>query len=154
MRSTRPTWALASTVGPKFSLFASHRARQAPRLAIVLTRRPAPSRANAGSNLDRNLGEGATIESALEAAMFKAGFIRQENFGDFSKLNFSRASRTDKGVHSLATVRKAGRTTTLMSQQGCFRGAVPGLEDKGATEGRSLACCAGGSAAAGDAQMQ
>lgn len=40
----------------------------------------------------------------MELALLKAGLIRKENFGDFQRLKWSRSSRTDKGVHSLATV--------------------------------------------------
>jgi hypothetical protein len=49
-----------------------------------------------------------TVEGTLEVALHKAGFISDSNFGDFNKVSFSRASRTDKGVHSLATVRAGG----------------------------------------------
>lgn len=58
----------------------------------------------AGSSINRTLGENATIEQVLEAAMHKAGLISDQNFGSFSKIRWTRASRTDKGVHSLGTV--------------------------------------------------
>jgi hypothetical protein len=45
-----------------------------------------------------------TVEEVLEMAVLKAGLMRKENFGDLSKVKWSRSSRTDKGVHSLATV--------------------------------------------------
>ena len=35
----------------------------------------------------------------------QAGGIRPSNMGDVTKIGWSRASRTDKGVHSLASVR-------------------------------------------------
>lgn len=57
-----------------------------------------------GSLVNRTLGQGVTIEHALEIAMHDAGMIADSNFGDFTKTHFSRASRTDKGVHSLGTV--------------------------------------------------
>jgi tRNA U38,U39,U40 pseudouridine synthase TruA len=57
-----------------------------------------------GSTVNRALGDGATIEQVLETAIFKAGLIKESNYGCFSKVNWSRASRTDKGVHSLGTV--------------------------------------------------
>ncbi|GFY99358.1 pseudouridine synthase family protein [Actinidia rufa] len=44
------------------------------------------------------------IEGALENAIFKAGGIRDSNFGNLHKIGWARSSRTDKGVHSLATV--------------------------------------------------
>lgn len=45
-----------------------------------------------------------TVEEVLETALLKAGFMRRENFGHFQKINWSRSSRTDKGVHALAAV--------------------------------------------------
>ncbi|KAJ7964286.1 tRNA pseudouridine synthase [Quillaja saponaria] len=45
-----------------------------------------------------------TIEQELETAIFKAGGIRDSNFGDLHKIAWARSSRTDKGVHSLATM--------------------------------------------------
>ena len=44
------------------------------------------------------------MEAVLELAILKAGLMRRENFGDFSKVKWSRSSRTDKGVHALAAV--------------------------------------------------
>ncbi|KAG2672932.1 hypothetical protein I3760_13G065200 [Carya illinoinensis] len=45
----------------------------------------------------------STIEEELETAIFKAGGIRDSNFGNLHKIAWARSSRTDKGVHSLAT---------------------------------------------------
>lgn len=45
-----------------------------------------------------------TIEDALEAAIFASGGILPSNMGSLKKLGWSRSSRTDKSVHSLATV--------------------------------------------------
>ncbi|KFK24515.1 hypothetical protein AALP_AAs65934U000500 [Arabis alpina] len=44
-----------------------------------------------------------TIEGELEVAIYKAGGIQDSNFGDLHKIGWARSSRTDKGVHSLAT---------------------------------------------------
>ncbi|GAB2274254.1 hypothetical protein Dimus_009019 [Dionaea muscipula] len=44
-----------------------------------------------------------TIEEELEAAIYKAGGIRDSNFGNLHKISWARSSRTDRGVHSLAT---------------------------------------------------
>ncbi|KAF3616270.1 hypothetical protein FXO38_34637 [Capsicum annuum] len=44
------------------------------------------------------------IEGELEKSIFKAGGIRDSNFGNFYKIGWARSSRTDKGVHSLATM--------------------------------------------------
>ena len=41
-----------------------------------------------------------TVEDALEKALHQAGFISDDNFGDLHKTGWSRASRTDKGVHA------------------------------------------------------
>ncbi|KAL4422713.1 hypothetical protein ABPG75_008910 [Micractinium tetrahymenae] len=46
----------------------------------------------------------ATVEDALEEAIFRAGGILPSNRGQLSKVGWSRSSRTDKSVHSLATV--------------------------------------------------
>ncbi|KAL4448956.1 hypothetical protein ABPG77_007673 [Micractinium sp. CCAP 211/92] len=46
----------------------------------------------------------ATVEDALEEAIFRAGGILPSNRGQLSKVSWSRSSRTDKSVHSLATV--------------------------------------------------
>ncbi|KAM7527595.1 hypothetical protein LguiB_031005 [Lonicera macranthoides] len=46
----------------------------------------------------------ATIEGALETALYNAGGIRDSNFGNLHKVGWGRSSRTDKGVHSLATM--------------------------------------------------
>ncbi|KAG5567077.1 hypothetical protein RHGRI_002594 [Rhododendron griersonianum] len=45
-----------------------------------------------------------SIEGELENAIFKAGGIRDSNFGNLHKIGWARSSRTDKGVHSLATM--------------------------------------------------
>ena len=47
-----------------------------------------------------------TIEEALEKAFFDANFIPMHNFGDIKKLSWSRATRTDKGVHASINVVK------------------------------------------------
>ncbi|CAA7037945.1 unnamed protein product [Microthlaspi erraticum] len=44
-----------------------------------------------------------TIEGELEVAIHKSGGILDSNFGDLHKIGWARSSRTDKGVHSLAT---------------------------------------------------
>lgn len=46
----------------------------------------------------------STIEGELESAIFKAGGIRDTNYGNLHKIGWARSSRTDKGVHSLATM--------------------------------------------------
>lgn len=54
--------------------------------------------------MQRNEHKLSTIEKELETAIFKVGGIRDSNFGDLDKINWGRSSRTDKGVHSLATM--------------------------------------------------
>ncbi|WJX63726.1 tRNA pseudouridine(38-40) synthase [Trifolium repens] len=50
---------------------------------------------------DENL---STVEKELESAISKAGGILDSNLGDLEKIGWARSSRTDKGVHSLATM--------------------------------------------------
>jgi tRNA pseudouridine(38-40) synthase len=49
--------------------------------------------------LQKNPGV-VTVEESLEKTLHEAGFISDDNFGDFFKSNWTRASRTDKGVHA------------------------------------------------------
>ncbi|KAI4316014.1 hypothetical protein L6164_024033 [Bauhinia variegata] len=46
----------------------------------------------------------STIERELETAIFKVGGILDSNLGNLDKIKWGRSSRTDKGVHSLATM--------------------------------------------------
>ncbi|XP_050220110.1 putative tRNA pseudouridine synthase [Mercurialis annua] len=46
----------------------------------------------------------STVEAELERAIFEAGGILDSNYGKLQKIAWGRSSRTDKGVHSLATV--------------------------------------------------
>lgn len=57
-----------------------------------------------GSQIQNNHADTRTVEQDLEKALFDAGCISQENFGNLGKIKWSRASRTDKGVHALCTV--------------------------------------------------
>ncbi|KAK9846471.1 hypothetical protein WJX81_004698 [Elliptochloris bilobata] len=57
-----------------------------------------------GLQLQRTEGDASTVEGVLETALFRAGSILESNMGSLSKLGWSRSSRTDKGVHSVATV--------------------------------------------------
>lgn len=41
------------------------------------------------------------IEQELEAAIYKAGGIRESNYGNLNKISWARSSRTDKGVNIL-----------------------------------------------------
>lgn len=43
-----------------------------------------------------------TIEAVLEKSLFLAGGIQEHNFGNLQKLAWSRAARTDRGVHAVA----------------------------------------------------
>jgi len=53
-----------------------------------------------GLQINREHAGLPTVEQVLEEAMFKAGLIRESNFGDLDKIGWSRSSRTDKGVHA------------------------------------------------------
>ena len=55
------------------------------------------------SGLQKNPGQ-ETIEAELERALHKAGLIAECNFGDLHKVHWSRAARTDKGVHALGNI--------------------------------------------------
>ncbi|KAL5582896.1 hypothetical protein UlMin_015338 [Ulmus minor] len=57
-----------------------------------------------GLQMQRDEHSLSTIEKELETAIFEAGGIRESNFGDLQKIAWARSSRTDKGVHSLATM--------------------------------------------------
>lgn len=51
-----------------------------------------------GVSLNYNKFCNAAIEGELEKAIFKAGGIRDSNFGNLYKIGWARSSRTDKGV--------------------------------------------------------
>ena len=55
------------------------------------------------AGMQRNPGQ-RTIESELEDALHKAGLISKQNYGDPSRVHWSRASRTDKGVSAVGQV--------------------------------------------------
>lgn len=55
------------------------------------------------AGMQRNPGV-RTIEGELEAAIAKAGGISEANAGDFSKVQWTRAARTDKGVSAVGQV--------------------------------------------------
>jgi tRNA pseudouridine38-40 synthase len=57
----------------------------------------------AGTNycgLQRNPGV-KTVEDDLESALFAAGGIMASNYGELQKIGWTRAARTDKGVHAV-----------------------------------------------------
>ena len=56
--------------------------------------------------MNQSLPRGDTVDDALEDALFQAGCILPSNYRSpgLSRLKWSRSSRTDKGVSSLATV--------------------------------------------------
>ena len=53
--------------------------------------------------LQKNPGA-TTVEETLEVAMHKAGAITDDNFGTLQKISWSRAGRTDKGVHAVGQI--------------------------------------------------
>lgn len=57
-----------------------------------------------GLQIQRQDDSFSTIEAELENAIFKAGGIRDSNYGNLHKIGWTRSSRTDKGVHSLSTI--------------------------------------------------
>lgn len=59
-----------------------------------------------GNTVNHQLPRGSTVDDVLEDAIFAAGGIKLSNYRSraLSRLKWSRSSRTDKGVSSLATV--------------------------------------------------
>lgn len=59
-----------------------------------------------GNTVNHELPRGSTVDDVLEDAIFAAGGIKLSNYRSraLSRLKWSRSSRTDKGVSSLATV--------------------------------------------------
>ena len=49
-----------------------------------------------------------TIEDEIRRAIFKAGAMRESNFEDLGKIDWTRSSRTDKGVHAGCIVVRFG----------------------------------------------
>ncbi|CAM9246586.1 unnamed protein product [Ascophyllum nodosum] len=60
-----------------------------------------------GSNYQGlQINEGArTVEAELELALYLAGAVSKDNFGNLRKVSWSRSGRTDKGVHAAAQAR-------------------------------------------------
>lgn len=50
-----------------------------------------------GLQMQRDESSLPTIEEELEAAIYKAGGIRDSNYGNLHKIGWARSSRTDKG---------------------------------------------------------
>lgn len=48
--------------------------------------------------------DATTVEETLETAIHRAGGISDENFGTLQKISWSRAGRTDKGVHAVGQI--------------------------------------------------
>lgn len=61
-------------------------------------------RLDPGLQIQRDSASTVTIEDELENAILKAGGMLESNYGNLHKVGWKRSSRTDKGVHSLATV--------------------------------------------------
>lgn len=57
-----------------------------------------------GSQIQNAHENTRTVEAELEKALHKARCISADNFGFLNKVKWSRASRTDKGVHALCAV--------------------------------------------------
>lgn len=58
----------------------------------------------AGFQSQKNVAFELTVEGTLRAALNAAGLIADSNMDEWRRIKWSRSSRTDKGVHSLATV--------------------------------------------------
>ena len=62
----------------------------------------------------------ATIEAELRGALVRAGRVLEANAGAHHKMGWSRSSRTDKGVHSLATVHSCSHAPLAKPWCGLF----------------------------------
>ncbi|EGZ26507.1 hypothetical protein PHYSODRAFT_308307 [Phytophthora sojae] len=73
-----------------------------PALSLPTKRRYGLWVAFCGKNYSgMQMNEGVkTIEAELERALFEAGGIAESNYGFLQKIGWSRAARTDKGVHA------------------------------------------------------
>ncbi|CAI5702203.1 hypothetical protein KXD40_002659 [Peronospora effusa] len=83
--------------------YAAQRQHEAPNVASLLPkRRYGLWVAFCGKNYSgMQMNEGVkTIEAELERALFEAGGIAETNYGFLQKIGWSRAARTDKGVHA------------------------------------------------------
>ena len=47
-----------------------------------------------GLQIQRAQGEDATVEAVIEKALYLAGRIAQQNYGDLKKVRWTRSSRT------------------------------------------------------------
>ncbi|KAG1338987.1 putative tRNA pseudouridine synthase [Cocos nucifera] len=54
-----------------------------------------------GLQMQRDSHSLSTIEAELESAIFKAGGIRDSNYGNLHKIGWARSSRTDKGINRI-----------------------------------------------------
>ncbi|OMJ75529.1 hypothetical protein SteCoe_25308 [Stentor coeruleus] len=57
-----------------------------------------------GSQIQKEHEGVRTVEAELQNALFKSRCISSDNFGFLNKVGWTRASRTDKGVHALCAV--------------------------------------------------
>lgn len=78
----------------------------------------------AGLQLQKGAAGITTVEAALEEAIAKTGGILDSNRGALQKIDWSRSSRTDKGVHSCSTVRSLRGPRVLCMP--CCSGDLPG----------------------------
>lgn len=56
-----------------------------------------------GARMYRN-ENAKTVEAEVELALYLAGALSKDNFGNLRKVSWSRSGRTDKGVHAAAQV--------------------------------------------------
>eukprot|EP00200_Dunaliella_tertiolecta_P018396 CAMPEP_0202397978 /NCGR_PEP_ID=MMETSP1128-20130828/975_1 /ASSEMBLY_ACC=CAM_ASM_000463 /TAXON_ID=3047 /ORGANISM="Dunaliella tertiolecta, Strain CCMP1320" /LENGTH=659 /DNA_ID=CAMNT_0049001017 /DNA_START=2910 /DNA_END=4889 /DNA_ORIENTATION=+ len=78
-----------------------------------------------GLQINRWSAPESTVEGTLEVALLRAGLIAPSNYGDLYRLKWTRSSRTDKGVHSLATV--IGLRIVLQDVEGLYTADPEGL---------------------------
>ncbi|DAZ97821.1 TPA: hypothetical protein N0F65_002491 [Lagenidium giganteum] len=78
-----------------------------------------------GVQLNKNV---ETIENELRRAILEVGAMRESNFVDLAKIDWSRSSRTDKGVHAACLV-FAGKLLIDENRVNGRTGRVRGLTD-------------------------
>jgi tRNA pseudouridine(38-40) synthase len=72
---------------------------------------------SAYAGLQKNEGV-TTVAEVLETALFRAGAIRESNYGDLGKVGWSVSARTDKGVSAASNVVALKAAFPLSSQGG------------------------------------
>ena len=71
-----------------------------------------------------------SVEEEIEKALYKMGAIAEYNYGDFKKIAWNRATRTDKKVHALQNVFSCKVQFDKAESEESFRGRLNALLPK------------------------